>query len=180
MQIIEYYCQNAYSVKKVHRALLPFYGQFNRSTEAAIRTKFRTKSTLLEPTRLRRVRTKENIAAVSASVNEPSLIDSSPFAAIGRPLLLNNIDNFAEGFWCVAFQNTAGTRIESKGLPQRRIFVEWALGKSKIHFFIEKLCSATKLIFWLNVYNIPKKKKLFGPIFKDALHAAKSINHTFL
>ena len=47
------------SVKKVHRALLPFYGQLNRPTEAAIRaivTKFRTKFT----TRLRRVRTEEN------------------------------------------------------------------------------------------------------------------------
>ena len=42
LQIIE--CQNACYVKKVHRPLLPFYGQFNRPTEAAIRaivTKFR-------------------------------------------------------------------------------------------------------------------------------------------
>ena len=59
-----------------HRALLPFYGQCNRPTEAAIRaivTKFRTKFTLLAitpPTHLRRVRTEENIAAVSASVND--------------------------------------------------------------------------------------------------------------
>ena len=49
LQIIEFYYQNACSVKKVHRALLPFYCQFNRPTEAAIRaivTKFRTKFTL--------------------------------------------------------------------------------------------------------------------------------------
>ena len=45
-------------------------------TEAAIRaivTKFRTKFTLLDikpPTRLRRVRTEENIAALSAGVND--------------------------------------------------------------------------------------------------------------
>ena len=64
-QIIEFYYQNACSVKKVHRALLPFFGQFNRSTEAAIRaivTKFRTKFTFLyikPPTRLRRVRTEQ-------------------------------------------------------------------------------------------------------------------------
>ena len=32
LQIVEFYYQN----EKVHRALLPFYGQFNRSTEAAI------------------------------------------------------------------------------------------------------------------------------------------------
>ena len=63
-------------LRKLHRALLPFYGQFNRLTEAAIRailTKFRTKFTLLDikpPTRLRRVPTEENIAAVSASVND--------------------------------------------------------------------------------------------------------------
>ena len=54
----------------------PFYGQFNRSTEAATRailTKLRTKFILLDikpPTRLRRARTEENIAAVSASVND--------------------------------------------------------------------------------------------------------------
>ena len=60
------------TVKKVHRALLPFYGQFNQPTEAAIRaivTKFRTKFTLLDNiakalTRLRRVRT-EKISQLS-------------------------------------------------------------------------------------------------------------------
>ena len=64
------------SVKKIYHALLPFYGQFNRHTEAAvwaIVTKFRTKFTLLgikPPTRLHRVRMEENIAAVSTSVND--------------------------------------------------------------------------------------------------------------
>ena len=75
-QRIEFYYQNARSVKKVHCALLPFYGQFNRPTEAAIRaivTEFCTKFTLSDikpPTRLCTVRTEENIAAVSASVND--------------------------------------------------------------------------------------------------------------
>ena len=62
LQIIEFQYQNACSVKKVHGALLPFYGQFNRTTEAAIVTKFRTKFTLLDikpPTGLRRVRIEE-------------------------------------------------------------------------------------------------------------------------
>ena len=60
-QRIEFYYQNACSVKKVHRLLLPFYCQFNRPTEAAIRaigTKFRSKFTLFDikqPTRLHRV-----------------------------------------------------------------------------------------------------------------------------
>ncbi|CAH1972213.1 unnamed protein product [Acanthoscelides obtectus] len=52
--------------QRVHRALLPIYGQFGRPTEGAIRKLF----TLLDikpPTRRRRVRTEENIAAVSAS-----------------------------------------------------------------------------------------------------------------
>ena len=53
-----------------------FYGQFNRPTVATIRaivTIFRIKFTLLNiksPSRLRRVATEENIAAVSASVND--------------------------------------------------------------------------------------------------------------
>ena len=61
MQIIEFCYQNACSVKKVHRALLQFYGQFNRATEAALRAiviKFHTKVTFLDikpPTRLPRV-----------------------------------------------------------------------------------------------------------------------------
>ena len=33
LQIIEFYYQNACSAKKIQRALLPFYGQFNRPTE---------------------------------------------------------------------------------------------------------------------------------------------------
>ena len=43
----------------------------------------------------------------------PSIIDSSPFAAIG-PLLLHNEANLAEGFRCEAFQNTAGARIKAE------------------------------------------------------------------
>ena len=76
LQIIEFYYLNAYSVKKDQRALLPFYGQFNRPTEVSIQailTKFHTKYTLLDikpPTRLSRMRTEENIAAVSARVND--------------------------------------------------------------------------------------------------------------
>ena len=62
--------QNACSVKKIYCTLLPFSAQFNALTEAAILTivtKFRTKFTLLDikpATRLRRVRTEENIAVV--------------------------------------------------------------------------------------------------------------------
>ena len=74
LQIIEFYDQNVYFVKIVHRALLPFNGQFNRLTEVPIRAimiKFRTKFTLLDikpPTRLRRVQTEENIAVAVLSL----------------------------------------------------------------------------------------------------------------
>ena len=68
LKIFEFYYQSACSVKKVHRALLSFYGQFNWPTEAAIRAivhKFLTKFTLFDikpPTRSRRAGTEENIA----------------------------------------------------------------------------------------------------------------------
>ena len=114
--IIEFYYQNECSVKKVHSALLRFYGQFNQYTETDIRaivTKFRTKLTLLDirpryRTRLRRVRTEENIAAVLASINDDHQLSIRflPLAAI-EPLLLNNVENFVEGFRCVSFKNTA-------------------------------------------------------------------------
>ena len=51
LRIIEFYYQNACSVKKVHCALFPFYAQFNRPSTAAIRaivSKFRTEFTLLD------------------------------------------------------------------------------------------------------------------------------------
>ena len=76
LQIIEFYYPNACFIKKVYRALHPFYGQFNRPTAVAIRAieiKFLIEFTLLgikPPTRLHGVQTEENIAAVSASVND--------------------------------------------------------------------------------------------------------------
>ena len=58
-----------FTVNHLQLGPLSFYDQFNR----LIVTKFRTKFTLLDitpPTRLRRVRIEENIAAVSASIND--------------------------------------------------------------------------------------------------------------
>ena len=110
-QIIEFYYQNACSVKKVHCAFPPVYGQFNRSTEATIRTivtKFRTKFTLLAtkpPTRLRRMRTEENMAAVSARVNDDHQLSIRSRSQPNEPLLLQNVENFTKGFRCEAFHN---------------------------------------------------------------------------
>ena len=39
LHIIEFYYQNACSIKKVHHALLPFCGQFNRSTTVILSPK---------------------------------------------------------------------------------------------------------------------------------------------
>ena len=87
----------------------------------AIVTKFRTKFTLLDiktPTRLRRVRTEENIAAVSASVNDDHQLTirrrSQRRTDTQQRAVLNNVEHFAEGFSCDAFQNTAGARIEAE------------------------------------------------------------------
>ena len=74
-------------MKNVFCALRPFYGRHNRPTEQAIQaivTNFQASFTLLDinppthctlldinpPTRIHRVRTEQNIAAVSASVVE--------------------------------------------------------------------------------------------------------------
>ena len=148
LKTIEFYYQNAYSVNEVHRALLPFYSQFNRPTEEATRaivTNFAF--TLLDikpPTHLRRVRTEEIIAAV------PSVIASSPFAVIGS-LLLNNMHNFVERFRCEAFQNTAGARIEAEHPTATKIFVEWAFGQLIEDLLLyRKIMFSDEACFWLN------------------------------
>ena len=67
------------------------------------------------PTSLRRVRTAENIAAVSISVNDEHQLSIHRRSQFGiEPLLLNSVENFAEGFKCETFQNTAGARIEAE------------------------------------------------------------------
>ena len=71
-------CKSLNFIIKMRALLRKFIARFFHFmlTEAAIRaivTKFRTKFTLLDikpPTRLHRVRTEKNIAAVSASVND--------------------------------------------------------------------------------------------------------------
>ena len=56
-------------------------------------------------------------------------MDSSPLATIG-PLILNNVEIFAESFRCVAFQNIAGARIEAeRPTATQNFWAEWALGK---------------------------------------------------
>ena len=101
MQIIEFYYQNACSVKKVNRTFLPFYHQFNRQ-------KYRS--------------------CIGHCYWWPSLIiDSLQFAAIGA-LLLNNLEIFAEGFRCKTFPNTAGQELKPNDLLHCRNFGVWTPG----------------------------------------------------
>ena len=120
---IEFYYQNGCSVKKFHRVLLPFYGQFNWPIEVAIRTivtKFHIKFTLLDiklPTRLPRVRTEEYIAAVSASVNAAVRCN---WTSVTQQC----------GKFSGSFQNTADTRIEIKQRTSTQNF--WWMGSWKV------------------------------------------------
>ena len=150
--IIEFYCQNACSVKKVHRALLPFYSQLNRPTEAAIRaivTKFRTKFTLLDikpPTRLGRVRRRrneENIAAV----------------AIRRCLQLLALcysttwNIFRKDLGVKPFKIQLVQELKPNDLPERGIFGEWPFGElAEDPSCYRKIVSSDETIFWLNGY----------------------------
>ena len=111
LQIIEFYYQNACAAIRV------------------IVTKFRTKFTLLDikpPTRVRRVRTKENIdtdrPVLIMTINYRFIAVSSNWTFVTRQK-----KNFAKGFR--PFKIQLVQELKPNYLPQRRIFGEWALGK---------------------------------------------------
>ncbi|XP_054734645.1 uncharacterized protein LOC129242112 [Anastrepha obliqua] len=134
LQIIEFSYKNARSVKKVYRALLPFYGQFNRPAEAAIRaivTKFRTKFTLLDikpPTRLRIVRTEENIAAVSASVNDDHQLSIRPRSQQLGHCYSTTWRILRNDLGVKPFKKQLMQELKPNDLPQRRIY-GWLMGQ---------------------------------------------------
>ena len=133
-----------------------FDGQFKRPTEAAIRAivkELRTKFTLLaikSPTRLRRVRTQENIAAVSASVNDDHQL------SIRRRW--QQLDLCYSTTWKILRQNLGvkpfkmqlAQELKPNDLTQRRIFGEWALGLRST--FYRKIVFSDESRFWLNGY----------------------------
>ncbi|CAH1994731.1 unnamed protein product [Acanthoscelides obtectus] len=158
-QIIEFYYQNSCSVKRVHRALLPIYGQFGRPTEGAIRkleTKFRTQFTLLDikpPTRRRRVRTEENIAAVSASVSddrEMSIRRRSQQLGLCYSTTWNIL---RQDLGVKPYKIQLVQELKPHDLPQRFPFGEWALAKLEEdpHFY-RKIVFSDEAHFWLNGY----------------------------
>lgn len=159
LQIIEFYYQNSCSVKRVHRALLPIYGQFDRPTEGAIRklvTKLRTQFTLLDikpSTRIRRVRTEENIAAVSASVfddREMSIRRRSQ--QLG--LCYSTTWKILRKDLCVKpYKIQLVQELKPHDLPQRLTFGEWALAKlEEDPLFYRKIVFSDEAHFWLNGY----------------------------
>ena len=119
-------------------------------------TKFRTRFTLLDikpPTRLRRVRTEENLAVVSASVNDDRQL------SIRR--CMQQLDLCNATTWQI-LQKDLGVKpfkvqlvqeLKPNDLSQCRIFGEWALGKlAKDPLFYRKIVFSDEAHFWLNGY----------------------------
>ncbi|QQP37612.1 Putative DD41D transposase, partial [Caligus rogercresseyi] len=159
LQIVEIYYQNSCSVKNVHRLLRPYYGRHNRPCESTIRaviTKFRTKFTLLDikpSTRMRTVRTEENIAAVASSVNENremsirrrsqqlGLCYSTTWKILSVDLGLK------------AYKIQLLQELKPNDLPQRLMFGEWALEQlDENPLFYRKIVFSDEAHFWLNGY----------------------------
>ena len=93
------------------------------------------------------MRTEENIADASVNVNDDhqlSIRRSSKQLGLCYSTTWKILR-------CEAFQNTAGARIKAERLTATQNFCGIGLLESwpKINFFIDKLCSATKLIFGL-------------------------------
>ena len=121
---------------------------------------FRTKFTLLDiktPTRLRRVQTEENIAAVSVSVNDDHQLSIS-----GRSQQLGLCYSIT---WKILrkdlgvrpFQIQLLHELKPNDLPQGRIFGKWALGKlAEDPLFNRKIVFSDEVHFWLNGYVISR------------------------
>ncbi|CAH1988625.1 unnamed protein product [Acanthoscelides obtectus] len=159
LQIIELYYQSSCSVKRVHRALLPIYRQFGRPTEGAIRklvTKFRTQFTLLDikpPTRRRRVRTEESIAAVSASVSDDREMSIRPRSQQLGLCYSTTWKILRQHLGVKPYKIQLVQELKPHDLPQRFQFGEWALAKLEEdpHFY-RKIVFSDEAHFWLNGY----------------------------
>lgn len=159
LQIIEFYYQNSCCVKSVFRALRPYYGRHNRPTEAGIRRvveKFRTNFTLLDikpPTRMRRVRTEENIASVSASVNDdPNLSIRRRSQQVGL-CFSTTWKILRKDLGLKAYKIQLAQELKPGDLPQRRIFGEWALEMlAENPLFYRQIIFSDEANFWLNGY----------------------------
>ena len=92
------------------------------------------------------------------------------FAAI-RPLLLNNVEKFAEGFGCEAFQNTAGARIEAERPNAAQNF--WWMGSWKVGWRSNSLlknCVQRRSSILLNGYVNKQNCRFWTEDQPEALH----------
>ena len=95
-------------------------------------TKFRTKFTLLDikpTTRLRRVRTEENIAAVSASVNDDHQLSIRRRSQQLGLCYSATWKILRKDLGVKPFKIQMVQELKPNDPQQRRIFREWALGK---------------------------------------------------
>ena len=137
LQIIEFYYQNAGSVKKVHCALLPFYVQFKRPT---LKRLFGLLWLNFAPNLHCRTLNQQHAyvecelkklmqlyqTVLMMTINYRFVAVRSNWAGP----LLNNVGNFSKGFRCEAFQNTAGAIIEAEWPTTTQNF--WWMGSWKV------------------------------------------------
>jgi len=119
LQIIEFYYQNSCSVKRVHRALL-----------RKLVTKFRTQFTLLDikpPTRIRRVRTEVNIAAVSASVSDDREMSIRRRSQQLGLCYSTTWEILRKDLGVKSYKIQLVQELKPHDLPQRLTFGKWAL-----------------------------------------------------
>uniref|UniRef100_A0A1L8EI80 Putative transposable element n=3 Tax=Haematobia irritans TaxID=7368 RepID=A0A1L8EI80_HAEIR len=159
LQIIEFYYQNQCSVRNVFRALRPIYGLHNRPSEQtinAIVTKFRTHFTLLDikpTTRMRTVRTEENIASVSESVAEDREMSIRRRSQQLGLCYSTSWKILRENLGVKQYKIQLVQELKPNDLPQRRIFSEWALEKlAENPLFYRQILFSDEAHFWLNGY----------------------------
>ncbi|XP_073832543.1 uncharacterized protein [Musca autumnalis] len=159
LQIIEFYYQNQCSVRNVFRALRPIYGLHNRPSEQtinAIVTKFRTQFTLLDikpTTRMRTVRTEENIASVSESVAEDREMSIRRGSQQLGLCYSTTWKILRKDLGVKPYKIQLVQELKPNDLPQRRIFSEWALEKlAENPLFYRQILFSDEAHFWLNGY----------------------------
>ena len=163
LEIIKNYYQNSKSVVATLRALTPIFGRNNSLTRQAVRAivdKFETKFTLLDvpvPKRRRIARSKEIIAAVSASIqNEPNQ---------SIPRRSQELDIAQTTLWRImrkdlglhAFKIKLTQELKPLDHQKRRNFSNWALAKlEENEEFHRKIIFSDEGHFWLNGFFMPE------------------------
>ena len=102
------------------------------------------------PTRLHRVRSDENIAAVSASVNDDHQLSIRRRSQLGL-CYSTTWQILRKDLGAKPFKIQLVQELKLNGLQQRRIFGEWALGKlAEDPPFYRKIVFSNEAHFWRN------------------------------